>query len=86
LTRKTVAHHFHFHPIDEIQVLSPMNRGGLGVRALNAELQRRLNGHSEPKITRFGTTFAPGDKVIQRVNNYDKEVFNRHSAPLRVIA
>ena len=67
---------FHFHPIDEIQVLSPMNRGGLGVRALNAELQRRLNGPSEPKITRFGATFAPGDKVIQRVNNYDKEVFN----------
>ena len=43
---------------------------------MNAELQRRLNGHSEPKITRFGATFAPGDKVIQRVNNYDKEVFN----------
>jgi exodeoxyribonuclease V alpha subunit len=71
-----LPHHFHVHPIDEIQVLSPLNRGGLGVRALNAELQRRLNGHSEPKITRFGATFAPGDKVIQRVNNYDKEVFN----------
>ena len=27
-------------------------------------------------MTRFGTTFAPGDKVIQTVNNYDKEVFN----------
>jgi len=53
-----------------------MNRGGLGVHALNAELQQRLNGQSEPKITRFGSSFAPGDKVIQRVNNYDKEVFN----------
>jgi len=67
---------FGFHPIDDIQVLSPMNRGGLGVHALNAELQQRLNGQSEPKITRFGSSFAPGDKVIQRVNNYDKDVFN----------
>jgi uncharacterized protein YheU (UPF0270 family) len=56
--------------------LTPMNRGGLGVRALNVELQQRLNGASEPKITRFGSTFAPGDKVLQTVNNYDKEVFN----------
>ena len=71
-----IPNKFHFHPIDDIQVLSPMNRGGLGVRALNAELQLRLNGPSEPKITRFGSTFAPGDKVIQRVNNYDKDVFN----------
>jgi exodeoxyribonuclease V alpha subunit len=67
---------FGFDPIADLQVLTPMNRGGLGVRALNAELQRRLNGRSEPKITKFGTTYAPGDKVIQRVNNYDKEVFN----------
>jgi len=39
-------------------------------------LQQRLNGRSEPKINRFGSSFAPGDKVIQRVNNYDKDVFN----------
>jgi exodeoxyribonuclease V alpha subunit len=63
---------FNFDPINDIQVLTPMNRGGLGVHALNAELQQRLNGQSEPKITRFGSSFAPGDKVIQRVNNYDK--------------
>ena len=67
---------FGFHPVNDIQVLTPMNRGGLGVRALNVELQQRLNGDSEPKITRFGSTFAPGDKVLQTVNNYDKEVFN----------
>ncbi len=65
-----------FHPIDDIQVLTPMNRGGIGVRALNAALQQRLNGRAEPKVTKFGTTFAPGDKVLQTVNNYDKEVFN----------
>jgi exodeoxyribonuclease V alpha subunit len=53
-----------------------MNRGGLGARSLNVELQARLNGQSEPKVVRFGSTYAPGDKVIQRINNYDKEVFN----------
>ncbi|MCP5425366.1 MAG: ATP-dependent RecD-like DNA helicase [Gammaproteobacteria bacterium] len=64
------------HPIDDIQVLSPMNRGGLGARALNAELQQRLNGQAEPKIAKFGSTFAPGDKVLQLINNYDKDVYN----------
>jgi exodeoxyribonuclease V alpha subunit len=67
---------FGFHPVRDIQVLTPMNRGGLGARSLNAELQSALNGKAEPKVTRFGTSFAPGDKVIQTVNNYDKEVFN----------
>lgn len=71
-----IPQRFHFDPVRDIQVLTPMNRGGLGARALNVELQARLNGHSEPKITRFGNTYAPGDKVIQRINNYDKEVFN----------
>jgi len=67
---------FGFHPVRDIQVLTPMNRGGLGARSLNAELQLALNGKAEPKVTRFGTSFATGDKVIQTVNNYEKEVFN----------
>mgnify|MGYP004701533919 CR=1 FL=1 len=67
---------FGMHPVKDIQVLTPMNRGGLGSHSLNAELQKVLNPSGEPKVTRFGTTFSPGDKVIQTVNNYDKEVFN----------
>jgi exodeoxyribonuclease V alpha subunit len=67
---------FGLHPVRDIQVLTPMNRGGLGSYSLNAELQKALNPDSEPKVTRFGTTFSPGDKVIQTVNDYDKEVFN----------
>ncbi len=31
-----------------------MNRGGLGARSLNVELQQRLNPSAEPRITRFG--------------------------------
>ena len=67
---------FGLDPIADVQVLTPMNRGGLGARSLNVELQQRLNPSAEPRVTRFGWTYAPGDKVIQVVNNYDKEVFN----------
>jgi exodeoxyribonuclease V alpha subunit len=67
---------FGLDPIDDVQVLTPMNRGGLGARSLNVELQQRLNPSAEPRVTRFGWTYAPGDKVIQTVNNYDKDVFN----------
>ncbi|WP_422491086.1 ATP-dependent DNA helicase [Endozoicomonas sp. ALE010] len=39
-------------------------------------LQEALNPNALPRVTRYGWTYAPGDKVIQTVNNYDKEVFN----------
>ena len=68
--------HFGLHPINDVQVLTPMNRGGLGARSLNIDLQARLNPDGYPRISRFGWTYAPNDKVIQTVNNYDKEVFN----------
>jgi len=67
---------FGFHPAHDIQVLTPMNRAGLGARSLNESLQQLLNGHSQPTISRFGWHFKPQDKIIQQVNNYDKEVFN----------
>ena len=71
-----IPRRFGLEPVRDIQVLTPMNRGGLGARALNLELQQRLNPNPGPGVTRFGWTFAPGDKVIQTVNNYHKEVFN----------
>ncbi|EIC23313.1 helicase, putative, RecD/TraA family [Thiorhodovibrio frisius] len=71
-----IPQRFGLDPLQDIQVLTPMNRGDLGTRALNASLQRALNGAAEPRVERFGWVFAPGDKVIQTVNNYDKEVFN----------
>jgi exodeoxyribonuclease V alpha subunit len=76
IVTERIPKRFGLHPVKDVQVLTPMNRGGLGARSLNAELQKALNEKGEPKIARFGTTFAPGDKVIQTVNNYDKEVFN----------
>ncbi len=71
-----IPRRFALDPVRDVQVLTPMNRGTLGTRALNAELQARLNPDSEPRVSRFGFTYAPGDKVIQTVNDYDKDVFN----------
>jgi len=71
-----IPRRFGLHPIADVQVLTPMNRGGLGAQALNLALQERLNPESQPRISRFGWTYAPGDKVIQTENDYDKEVFN----------
>jgi exodeoxyribonuclease V alpha subunit len=63
-------------PRRDIQVLCPMNRGTLGARALNLDLQQVLNPASGPAIERFGWTFAAGDKVMQTENDYDKDVYN----------
>ena len=51
-------------------------RGGVGARSLNIELQAALNPAGDRKVERFGWTFAPGDKVMQIENDYDKEVYN----------
>ena len=67
---------FHFNPIQDIQVLTPMTRGLLGVNSLNAELQKLLNTSSTKHISKFGQHYSVGDKVIQTINNYNKEVFN----------
>jgi exodeoxyribonuclease V alpha subunit len=53
-----------------------MNRGGLGARALNVEMQAALNPPGEKQVAKFRSTFCPGDKVMQVVNNYDRDVFN----------
>jgi exodeoxyribonuclease V alpha subunit len=53
-----------------------MNRGGVGARSLNIELQAVLNPAGDRKVERFGWIFAPGDKVMQIENDYDKEVYN----------
>ena len=66
------------HPIDDIQVLSPMRKSITGVDALNVELQKALNPPSpgKPEL-RIGTRIIRlGDKVMQVKNNYNKMVFN----------
>jgi exodeoxyribonuclease V alpha subunit len=65
-------------PSAEIQVLSPMHRGHVGVAELNARLQATLNppGPLPREIQRAGRMFRVGDRVVQLRNNYDLEVFN----------
>ena len=76
LVKTRIPQRFGLDPIRDIQVLCPMNRGGCGARALNIDLQAALNSAGERKVERFGWTFAPGDKVMQIENDYDKEVYN----------
>jgi exodeoxyribonuclease V alpha subunit len=76
LVRTRIPSRFGFNSIRDIQVLCPMNRGGIGTRSLNVELQAALNPATERNVERFGWTFAPGDKVMQIENDYDKEVYN----------
>lgn len=76
LVGKHIPRKFGFDPVREVQVLCPMNRGGVGARSLNIELQAALNPNPTAKVERFGWTFAPGDKVMQIENDYDKDVFN----------
>ena len=77
IVKNRLPKRFGFNPVKDIQVLCPMNRGGLGARALNVDLQKALNPPAdEVFVERFGFTYRVGDKVMQTDNNYDKEVFN----------
>jgi exodeoxyribonuclease V alpha subunit len=78
LCTEEIPRRFGFHPIREIQVLTPMHRGVIGTINLNLELQRVLNGElpGQPGLLSGGITFRLHDKVMQITNNYDKEVFN----------
>ena len=76
LVRSHIPRRFGLDPVRDIQVLCPMNRGGCGARSLNIELQGALNPAGVDRIERFGWTFAPGDKIMQIENDYDKDVYN----------
>ena len=75
LVQERIPDRFGLDPVDDIQVLTPMQRGDLGVRKLNQVLQAALNptGH---EVKRYGWSFRTGDKVMQTVNDYEKDVFN----------
>ena len=62
----------------DIQVLAPMHRGEAGVGRLNELLQDAWNPPDErkPELIRGSRRFRMGDRVIQLVNDYDKQVFN----------
>jgi exodeoxyribonuclease V alpha subunit len=65
-------------PSNDIQVLSPMHRGVVGVSALNDALQIALNPSvpNSPQRQLGSRIYRPGDRVMQIRNNYDKDVYN----------
>lgn len=78
MAKERIPARFQLDPIRDIQVLAPMNKGVVGVKNLNQQLQAALNPNAAggPEVQRFGTTYRRGDKVIQTQNNYQREVFN----------
>src|SRR3954451_12993096 len=45
-------------------------------QVLSVEQQAALNPPGEQQVAKFGWTFGPGDKVMQVVNDYDRDVYN----------
>ena len=76
MVKDRIPKRFNLNPIQDIQLLCPMQRGGAGARSLNIELQKVLNPNHTNGIVKFGQIFAIGDKIMQTENNYDKEVYN----------
>lgn len=61
---------------DDVQVLTPMNRGIAGTHVLNSQIQTLIFPENRPGIAHAGIAFHVGDRVMQLRNNYDKNVFN----------
>ncbi len=70
----------------DIQILTPMRKGAIGVERLNSILQEYLNPPSEEKAEKElnGVTYRVGDKVMQIKNNYNIEwvVQNKYGIPV----
>ncbi len=75
VVKNRVPSHFGFNAKNDIQVLTPMNRGIMGTASLNEQLQTALNPDGL-EVVRAGRKFRVGDKVMQIKNNYDKGVYN----------
>jgi exodeoxyribonuclease V alpha subunit len=65
--------HYGLDPVGDVQVLAPMHRGAAGIDAFNVELRGRLNPDGAPIP---GTPFRLQDRVIQTVNNHERELMN----------
>src|SRR5215212_6573663 len=76
MIKERMPRRFGLDPMKDVQVLCPMNRGVLGARNLNIQLQEVLNPNPPTRVERFGWRFSPGDRVMETQNDYDREVFN----------
>ena len=76
LVAERIPAEFGLDPLLDIQVLSPTHQTPTGVRELNAALQGALNAKGRVAARIQGMELRLGDKVMQTVNNYMKDVFN----------
>jgi exodeoxyribonuclease V alpha subunit len=78
LASRRLPARYDLDPIEDIQVLTPMQRGVIGAAQLNAALQAALNParSGATEVMRGARVFRTGDRVMQIRNNYDKEVYN----------
>jgi exodeoxyribonuclease V alpha subunit len=83
--QRRIPTHYQLNPMTDIQVLSPMYRGPVGVTSLNEELQARLNPGAYVSLEWGGRVLRLGDKVMQVRNDYDKGVFNGDVGWIRAI-
>lgn len=72
---KNLPQYYHVDALNDIQVLTPMQRGICGAANLNQVLQEAMNP-TNIFLRRGGTQYRLHDKVMQIRNDYDKEVFN----------
>jgi exodeoxyribonuclease V alpha subunit len=75
LCKERIPSRFGYNSMNDIQVLTPMHKGTVGVANLNAMLQAELNPGGD-ELVRAGRVIRVGDKIMQMRNNYDKDVFN----------
>ncbi|MCD8323977.1 MAG: ATP-dependent RecD-like DNA helicase [Clostridiales bacterium] len=85
LIREKLPGYVHARPFD-IQVLTPMRKGLLGVERLNGILQEYLNPPAPDREEKAhgDAVFRVGDKVMQTKNNYQAEweIVNRYGIPI----
>ena len=75
LCQKRLPAYYRIDPIQDIQILCPMQRGSTGTHQLNRLMQETLN--PQTNTIQFGqTVYRLHDKVMQIRNNYDKNVYN----------
>lgn len=75
LTSERLPQFKNYHPMEDIQVITPMRKGILGANNLNKELQKVLNPFksANQQIALGDRIFRVNDKVMQIKNNYDIE-------------
>jgi len=76
MVTRRIPERFGLDPARDVQVISPMRNGPIGINSLNAMLRQSLVPKPGPDLIGNEVAFAVGDKVMQTDNDYDRDVFN----------